>query len=163
VFGYLGCVSAWFDWPIVIRLAAAMPDAAVHIVGPCVAGPPRRLPANVKLFPACSAGHAIAHLQRFAVGLIPFQRTALTAAVDPIKYYGYRAMGLPVLSTAIGEMTRRGVADRTFLIGHDARFLVTAQATLEVRPPSAAAVHAFRRAHTWECRFDEARLFEHVG
>jgi hypothetical protein len=162
VFGYVGCVGAWFDWALVLRLADAMPDAAVHIVGPCFARPPRRLPSNVRLFPACAADRAIEHLQGFSVGLIPFRRTPLTEAVDPIKYYGYRGMGLPVLSSTFGEMTHRGIVERTFMMDQGAILANTAAATLgAVGDASTADVLAFRREHTWDHRLDESRLFQH--
>ncbi len=47
-------------------------------------------------------------MAEFDVGLIPFKQNALTAAVDPIKYYEYRALALPVISTDFGEMHERG-------------------------------------------------------
>src|SRR5437867_3330584 len=59
VFGYVGCIGAWFDWSITVQLARSFGDAAVHVVGPCFAKPPRDLPANVTLFPACPIERAI--------------------------------------------------------------------------------------------------------
>ena len=35
VLGYLGCIGRWFDWPLVVRLAEAMPQARIELVGPC--------------------------------------------------------------------------------------------------------------------------------
>jgi hypothetical protein len=52
VLGYIGTVASWFDWPLVVRLALAVPNAAIHIVGPRYVAPPRSLPANITLFPA---------------------------------------------------------------------------------------------------------------
>jgi len=161
VFGYVGCIGAWFDWGVVVDLAASFPDAAVHIVGPCFARPPRRLPPNVRLFPVCGAERAIDHFQTFSVGLIPFKRTRLTDGVDPIKYYGYRAMGLPVLSTRFGDMGRRGPADGAFLVDDDRPLSRVAAAALEA-PADTASIEHFRRDHAWERRFDEARIFERV-
>ena len=163
VFGYVGCVGAWFDWPLVARLADAVPDASVRVVGPCFSRPPRHLPSNVHLFPACSAGQAIEHLKGFSVGLVPFKLIPLTDAVDPIKYYGYRAMGLPVLSTAFGEMARRGIEDRTFIVDRDAALAETARATLDAGAPTGASVLAFRREHAWEHRLDKAHLFDRAA
>ncbi len=86
VFGYVGCIGSWFDWPILARLARSFADVPVHIVGPCFSDPPRDLPANVRLFPACPLEQAIEHFQTFSVGLIPFKRSPLTEGVDPVKY-----------------------------------------------------------------------------
>jgi hypothetical protein len=54
-------------------------------------------------------------LRSFDVGLIPFRLNELTASVDPIKYYEYRASGLPVISTAFGEMNYRSGEPGTFI------------------------------------------------
>ena len=34
VLGYLGCLGRWFDWPLVVRLAEAVPHARIELVGP---------------------------------------------------------------------------------------------------------------------------------
>ena len=65
VLGYLGCIAHWFDWPLVIRLAETFPQMRIELVGPCTAAPPERLPANVRLLPACQQSHAAGHLARF--------------------------------------------------------------------------------------------------
>ncbi len=161
VFGYVGCVGHWFDWPLVVRLADAVPDAAVQVVGPCYQRPPRHLPRNVQLFPACSAEGAIEHLRSFSVGLIPFTCTPLTNAVDPVKYYGYRAMGLPILSTTFGEMARRGIDEGTFLTDRGADLRQVAAITLDASADAEPGdVLAFRREHTWDRRLDMSRLFD---
>jgi hypothetical protein len=61
----------------------------------------------VRLSPAISQDQVYARLATFSVGLIPFKRCEITAYVDPVKYYEYRAMGLPVLSSAFGEMQHK--------------------------------------------------------
>jgi hypothetical protein len=163
VFGYVGCIGAWFDWTTVVRLAEAVPDATVRIVGPLFAKPPRHLPLNVQLLPACSAARTIEYFEDFSVGLIPFKRTPLTDAIDPIKYYGYRGMGLAVLSTAFGEMAQRGHDDRTFLVEQGAGPAAAARAALNSGAAARSAVLSFRREHTWERRIDQAGLFDRLA
>jgi hypothetical protein len=160
VFGYVGCVGEWFDWDAVIGLAHARPDASIEIVGPRVATP-RGLPDNIVLRPACGHDDTIAHLARFSAGLIPFKRTRLTSAVDPIKYYAYRAMGLPVLSTRFGEMAARGAADRTFFMDDRGGPAASSAAALRERDDP-ATVRRFRADHDWSCRFQQAGLFGRV-
>ncbi len=159
VFGYVGCIGAWFDWSIVLRLAESFRDAALHIVGPCFSPPPHDLPLNVRLFPACLMERAVEHLRSFSVGLIPFSRSPLTDAVDPVKYYGYRGMGLPVLSTAFGEMARRGIADGTFLMDQGADPVEAASSALDYRA-DVAAIARFRLEHAWDRRFEDAGVFD---
>jgi len=159
VFGYVGCIGSWFDWSITASLARSFPDVPVHIVGPCFSNPPRDLPANVTLFPECSLEESIEHFRSFSVGLIPFKRGPLTEGVDPVKYYGYRGMGLPVVSTKFGEMARRGVGGDAFLIDEGAGMQAVAAAALDARFDT-AATDAFRREHTWDRRFDDDRAFD---
>ncbi len=119
------------------------------------------MPRNVTLFPACPHPRALAHLEQFSVGLIPFIRTRLTDGVDPIKYYEYRAMGLPVLTTTFGEMARRGIGDATYFMDTDIGLERAAAAALN-RVTDPASVARFRLEDTWDRRFERARLFEHL-
>lgn len=111
VFGYVGTIATWFDWDAVVELARSHPDAVVRLIGP-VEHPRDGLPANVELLPAIPQHEVYATLRSFSVGLIPFRIDGVTDYVDPVKYYEYRAMGLPVLSTRFGEMRLRGAGDQ---------------------------------------------------
>ncbi len=150
--GYLGCIGRWFDWPLVVRLAEALPQGRIELVGPCAVEPPRGLPANVTLLPACHQSEAGKHLARFSAGLIPFCNNALTAGVDPIKYYDYRAAGLPVLSTRFGEMAIRGRNDGVyFLDGEDGLAAAVSAALADRCDP--VETSRFRRNNNWTARF----------
>jgi hypothetical protein len=159
VLGYLGTVGDWFDWDMLCELAASVPSVRLHIVGPRVTTP-SALPPNITLLPECSHEAAVEHMRGFAVGLIPFKRNRLTDAVDPIKYYAYRAMGLPVLSTRFGEMAARARTDGVFFLdsGMPAD---AALAALRFRP-TAEATRQFRQQHDWTFRFSESGLFDRV-
>ena len=152
VLGYLGCIGRWFDWPLVVRLAEAMPQARIELVGPCAAPPPSRLPANVSLLPACGRSEAGKHLARFSAGLIPFCSNALTAGVDPIKYYDYRAAGLPVLSTRFGEMALRGSQDGVYFLDGAGGLAEAVVAALAHRCDP-VETSRFRRNNNWTSRF----------
>ena len=158
VLGYVGTVGRWFDWGLVAALAGAVPAAEVRIVGP-VYQPPPTLPPNVRLAGACAQPEAIAHLRGFSCGLIPFRLTPLTAAVDPIKYYEYRAMGLPVLSTPFGQMAARGAADGVHALPGAAGLLRAVEDALRLAP-DAAAVARFRAGNDWDARLDGAAFPE---
>jgi glycosyltransferase involved in cell wall biosynthesis len=160
VLGYVGCIGRWFDWPLVIRLAKTMPQARVELVGPCVTPPPARekLPPNVQLLPACNQSEASAHLARFSAGLIPFRLNALTAGVDPIKYYEYRAAGLPVLSTRFGEMSLRGSGDGVYFLD-GVNDWASVAAALDRKSDSAAAAR-FARENSWDFRFRQSQYFQ---
>ncbi len=157
ILGYVGCIGPWFDWPLVIRLARSMPEARLELVGPCVVKPPERLPPNVRLSPACSHAEAAERMARFSAGLIPFVNTALTAGVDPVKYYEYRAAGLPVLSTSFGEMALRGREEGVYFLDQAADPAAVVRAALAQRL-DAAETARFRRENNWRCRFQGSGL-----
>jgi len=158
VLGYLGCLGHWFDWPLVIRLAEALPRARVELVGPRAVPPPKKLPPNVRLLPACRQSEAGEHLARFSAGLIPFQNNALTAGVDPIKFYEYRATGLPVLSTSFGEMAVRGRDDGVYFLDRSSDPTGTVLAALGHRDDS-ATMNRFCRDNDWTSRFYQSDCF----
>ncbi|WP_338473745.1 glycosyl transferase [Pseudomonas sp. MS646] len=152
VLGYVGTMGHWFDWDLVIALARANPANPVRLIGPVFTPPPGALPANIELIPERAHAEAIAAMATFSVGLIPFKLNQLTASVDPIKYYEYRALGLPVISTRFGEMALRGEAPGVWLVdeGTDLR-----QAALQALacPSDRTAIGQFRQDNRWADRF----------
>jgi hypothetical protein len=150
-FGYVGTIAAWFDWDGVCALAAEFPERRIEIHGPLFQPPPRALPANVTLGPAMPHADALRRMQGFAAGLIPFLRNELTASVDPVKYYEYRALGLPVVATPFGEMLARSDDPRVVLADVPVRSAI--EPMLAARD-TAESVADFRRQHDWLTRFD---------
>lgn len=155
VLGYVGCIGPWFDWPLVFAIAMARPDVRIELVGPCVVPPPSRPPINVWLLPACPQSRAGNYLARFSAGLIPFRENALTAGVDPIKYYDYRAAGLPVLTTRFGEMEGRGPDDSVYFIDQNNDLSRAIAAALAHRDDD-ARIALFRRDNNWTSRFSRS-------
>ncbi|PRY09160.1 glycosyltransferase [Paraburkholderia sp. BL25I1N1] len=117
--GYVGTIGEWFDWPLVRSLAAALPDVPIRLIGPEFVARPADLPANIECLGERPQDEIAALVGEFAVGLIPFRINDLTAGVDPIKFYEYRCMGVPVWSTRFGEMRTRTAADGVHHIAHD--------------------------------------------
>ncbi|MGV1793254.1 hypothetical protein [Rhizobium sp. A37_96] len=157
IFGYIGTIAKWFDWDWVIKLATTRPDDIVRLIGPLFVPAPESLPANIQLLPPCAHEEAMRAMADFDVGIIPFKRSPLTASVDPIKYYEYRALALPVISTDFGEMSLRREAEGTFIsrglddIEELARGALLHQDSQEFAP-------AFITANSWSQRFDSAEL-----
>ena len=152
IFGYVGTVGRWFDWEWFIALAKARPKDTVRVIGPLFAEPPCQLPANVELLPALEHKLALQAMLDFDVGLIPFKRNELTASVDPIKYYEYRALGLPVISTGFGEMNLRTAEKGTF-VGHDLQGLCGQVEKALAYRPDEDDIRLFRKNNSWETRF----------
>lgn len=155
VFGYIGTLAKWFDWDFVQALALAFPEAQVRLIGPLHGTSPAALAANIQRLPALSHEAAPQAMTEFDVGLIPFKRDDITRYVDPIKYYEYRALGLPVVSTAFGEMSNRRGVQGVFLSESVADIPQVVHQALAFTEPLAETLK-FREANSWAKRFEVA-------
>jgi len=152
-FGYVGTIAAWFDWDWICRLARDWPERQVELIGPLFQAPRVSLPGNVLLLPALPHEQALCRMQSFAAGLIPFQRNELTASVDPLKYYEYRGLGLPVISTPFGEMKTRGFDARVLLTDDPVADRARIAGLIGVHDTAADSA-AFCSQIDWSQRFD---------
>lgn len=157
VFGYVGTIGDWFDWQWVARLAALRPHDIVRIVGPLFSKTRLSLPPNIQLLPECGHQDALRHMTHFDVGLIPFKRNSLTDGVDPIKYYEYRALGLPVISTEFGQMVYRASDPGVYISRHIEDIGLAIERCLVGGLSKTPDSHrAFIESNSWTSRFDEA-------
>lgn len=157
VIGYVGTIGKWFDWDFVFMLAHSRPQFSVKLIGPIFSGPPPNLPSNITILPPCDHKNAIAAMQEFSIGLIPFQLTELTASVDPIKYYEYRALGLPVISSLFGEMNFHRKDPGVFILNDTVESGNVVEEALNYRE-SFEEITRFRKINSWESRFDATEL-----
>lgn len=161
VFGYVGVIASWFDWDAVLRLAMRNPRAEIRLIGPCDIPPPAFMPENIVFRPAIAQEQVYDAMREFTVGIIPFHINTLTDYVDPVKYYEYRAVGLPVLSTRFGEMQQRSAEEGVFFFEDLAD--VTSADELFKKQASADQKTLFCKDNNWDKRFDSIDFFKHVG
>lgn len=157
ILGYVGTMGSWFDWEWIQQLAVVRPKDTIRLIGPVISAVPPSLPPNVELKRPCGHTEALAAMQGFDVALIPFKRNELTESVDPIKYYEYRSLGLPVLSTDFGEMAYRREERGTYICSAEAALQNVVSEALTYRADE-ATVAAFRAENSWMARFDAAIL-----
>lgn len=160
--GYVGTIADWFDWPLVQALAEALPDVPIRLVGPEFVSRPTNLPANIELLGEVPQESVVAMVQEFAVGLIPFRINTLTAGVDPIKFYEYRSLGVPVWSTAFGEMEHRKLSRGVTHIDCNSDWCGLWQ---DARDNVIAVedVTSFRQEVDWSRRFDPMLVRSHTA
>ena len=154
VLGYVGSLHAWFDVPLVGALARRLPGSRVVLVGP--AHPDTRNaiereaatapnlhwigPKPYREIPSIVAG--------FRVGLIPFRRTPLTEAVNPVKLYEYAAAGVPCVTTRFSDEVDTWHRAAKVADTEDA-FVEAVRGELE-REPDRALLRAFASEHDWD-------------
>jgi len=165
--GYVGSLHSWFDLELVAALAAAMPEARVVLVGPAppeTAAALERLAAsrpNLHWIGARPYAEVPALVRAFRVGLIPFRRTPLTEAVNPVKLYEYAAAGIPTVTTRFSDEVGAWADAARVAEGADA--FIAACRSAAAAPPDAERLRAFARRHDWDAiaaRFVAACLEE---
>lgn len=105
IIGYMGHLTdSWFDWDLLISCAVANPDLQFEIIGH---GMPKNLnlPENITHLGPRTHDEFIDISRRWLVGIIPFQPTPLTYAVDPNKIYEYLAVGLRTVTAPMGSVS----------------------------------------------------------
>ena len=157
IFGYVGTIGSWFDWEWVMALARARRADVVRLVGPMFAPAPQSLPANIEILPPLAHPDALRVMRDFDVGLIPFKSNDLTASVDPIKYYEYHALGLPVISTEFGEMILRKEENGVFLSKGEKDLDHLIQKAMAYRADE-ESIRRFIACNTWAARFEALKI-----
>jgi glycosyltransferase involved in cell wall biosynthesis len=167
VLGYVGSLHSWFDLELVASLAAAIPEARIVLVGPA---PPETAEALRRLAASLPNLHWLGPrpyadvpsiVRAFRVGLIPFRRTPLTEAVNPVKLYEYAAAGVPTVTTRFTDDVDAWGDAAQVADGADA-FVAACRAAL-ISPRQDPALRAFARRHDWDAiaaRFRDACLEE---
>ena len=156
VVGFYGAIADWFDADLVAELAERRPDWDFVMVGSTDMGDVRRLASlpNVRLPGEQPYADIPRWLATFDVTLLPFKRTPLTEATNPVKAYEILASGKPLVSVPLPEM--RALNGLVRLAATAEEFERAIVAALD--PGDAAHVEerrAFARANTWEARHAE--------
>ncbi|WP_028401313.1 glycosyltransferase [Ectobacillus panaciterrae] len=102
--GYFGHMTpSWFDWNLVFHLAE-QDDIVVHLIGhgatEDILKKVEEQP-NMHFYGKVHPGELHTYARQWHIGLIPFKKSKLSEAVDPIKIYEYLYFGLPTISTGI--------------------------------------------------------------
>ncbi len=153
ILGYVGSLHSWLDVALVGALAKALPQARVVLVGPAhpstredlaraQAGAPNLFWLGPKPY-----ADVPSIVRAFRVGLIPFRRTPLTEAVNPVKLYEYAAAGVPCVTTRFTDEVRAwGDAAR---VADSEQEFIAACAALVAAPVDPEPLVAFARRHDW--------------
>lgn len=98
---YIGTISEWFDFDIVLRTLEERDDISYVVVGPCEIEPPTH--PRLFLVPPVKH-HEVARIMDWADALImPFRLTELIRSVNPVKVYEYIHAGKAAVVLRYGE------------------------------------------------------------
>jgi glycosyltransferase involved in cell wall biosynthesis len=158
VVGYFGHFSdAWFDWDTVTYAAQKLPDVEFELIGWGISEPTRmRLSqlSNIRLPGIVPQNELHRYARNWWAAMIPFQPSAVSAAVDPLKIYEYLHLGLPTAVTGISGIANYPLVE----YADDREAFVAALGQITDRPDEQclSEVARFLKDCVWEERF--ARL-----
>ena len=155
ILGYAGEIAEWFDSELVHDLAAQNPGWSIVLIGRIhvdISGI-LKLP-NVHYLGLKNYADIPSYMSQFDVCLLPFKISALTNAVNPIKFYEYLAMGKPVVSTPIREVQYyRDIVE----IAERSEFSAAVKRALETSGDQERTARRLKIAenNTWDKRIEE--------
>ena len=154
ILGYVGSIHSWFDVTLVETLARALRRVRVILVGPAPPATRETLERAQAMAPNFfwlgprPYAEVPSLVRAFRVGLIPFRRTPLTEAVNPVKLYEYAAAGVPTVTTRFtDEVDGWGEAAR---VAEGEEAFVRACGELLAAPVDREALTRFARRHDWD-------------
>lgn len=154
--GYYGAIADWFDSELVAALAAARPQWSFALVGSTLYAdlmPLQNLP-NVHLLGEKAYADLPPYLHAFDVAIIPFKKTPLTDATNPVKLFEYLSAGKPVVASDLDEL--RYYAEYARLASSAAEWLAALEAALQDNAPARIQARLeFAARNTWEARVQE--------
>ena len=106
ILGFFGLIHEWIDLNLVEFMASRHPEWTIALIGKAsvdTSGLSKY--RNVHVLGRKPYSDLPKYCKAFSVGLIPFQVNELTRNVNPIKLREYLSAGLPVVSTALPEVT----------------------------------------------------------
>jgi len=157
VIGYFGHLAdGWFDWETVWEAARKYKDVEFELIG---YGLSDRTRAKLGDFPNIRFLGFIAQndLHRYArkwwAGMIPFQPSTLSAAVDPLKVYEYLHLGLPTVATGLPGIAGYPLVE----MATSRENFLSALERIEARPAeqSLSETAAFLKSCVWEVRLEQ--------
>jgi len=106
--GYVGSVYPWLDFELLEEILKFFSNTTLVLVGRAHPEVGEKLALlrgyrNFLYLGTKPYDEVPGYLHRFSVGIIPFKKTRLTAAVNPVKLYEYSACGLPTVSTDFSD------------------------------------------------------------
>lgn len=154
VIGYYGAIAEWFDVEAVRLAAERHPTWSFvligHTFGANLSGLDRR--SNVHLLGERPYAQLPAYLAAFDVCTIPFLRTPLTDATNPVKVFEYLSAGKPVVAAGLPELNP--LAEHVYLYRQPHEFVARLEQALTERQPELVEQRqAVARQNTWQARY----------
>jgi glycosyltransferase involved in cell wall biosynthesis len=109
IVGYLGALSNWIDPELIITTAKLCPETSFVLIGPAsklFKKAKRMFPPNLYHFSEVPYSEVPSLINLFNVCILPFKVSSISDSTDPVKLYEYFAMGKPVISIPMRQLSR---------------------------------------------------------
>ncbi len=174
VIGYVGGIHKFFDVEMLAEMARARPEWSWVLVGPLQTSPRelRRI-RNVYLAGPKPHEELPDYIRGFDVGIVPYVSNGYTATVVPTKINEYLAMGKPVVSTDLPEVStfngQHGVLitspnrPEEFVASIERALLCTGEEAVVARRRKVAALNDWEERSERMCEIVERALRDKAG
>jgi len=153
IVGFVGALYEWIDWKLIGDVVRAMPDCDFAFVGPHDGRSSTGVlngVDNATFLGARPYDRVPAYVHAFDVCWVPFDRSQVSRAANPVKIYEYLALGKPVVSTPVADTDS---FEGLVRVGRDADEIVAhLRAALAEGDAHADRRVAFARANSWDAR-----------
>jgi len=108
VIGFIGNFGSWIDLDLVVEIAVRKPNWILRFVGPFANKHDWQILSridNVELVGEVPFESLPNYMQYFDVCILPFRTDGIGSSINPVKLYEYLAMGKPVVSTNLVEVS----------------------------------------------------------
>lgn len=149
---FVGMIDHWFDVTLLAAVAGLLPEISFVMIGHTgIAIDQLRNRKNIYILGEKPPQLVPAYLQYADVGLIPFEQSQFSDAINPVKYYEYTASGLPVVATDTLEFRQLG--DPVLLATNAEQFATQIVVALRGGPLQKEALKQQASAMSWESRW----------
>lgn len=145
---YIGTISEWFDFSLVLSVLEGCTDVSVFLFGPSEVP----IPVHDRLIHFGPVEHRqVFRLMEMSDALLmPFTINELVLAVDPVKLYEYIYSGKPVITVDYPETRKFSDYVYSYTTPDELQSLVTAVAARQLAPKAALTdCRRFAKCNTW--------------
>lgn len=150
IIGYYGAMSDWLDAELIYDLASARPNWNFVLIGRIESADVSQLKEvkNVFLIGEQPYEYLPDYLQHFDTCIIPFKKTQLTEATNPVKLFEYLSAGKSVVATDLNEL--RYYREYVRLVSTPSEWLQAIELALDDYSPAQVEKRlSFARQNTW--------------
>ncbi|MBP2627457.1 MAG: glycosyltransferase [Firmicutes bacterium] len=149
---FIGMIDHWFDVNLLKSVAGLLPDISFVIIGRRGINVDQlRSAKNIHILGERSPQLVPTYLQYADVGIIPFEQSKFSDAINPVKYYEYTASGLPVVATDTLEFRQLG--DPVLLATNAEQFAAQIVVALQGGALQKEALKKQASGMSWESRW----------